>query len=78
MLDSYGEDGFQGSEGFDDWATFSSADWADPQPQQDDNRFSDWGAFQDNTGKEEEFSSAPVLESGSSKLPEKVHSVFIF
>lgn len=71
MLDSYGEDGFQSSEGFDDWSTFSSAK---PEPQQDNNRFSDWGAFRDNTGKEEEFSSVPVVESGSSELPEKIEN----
>ncbi|XP_056623773.1 uncharacterized protein si:dkey-229e3.2 [Triplophysa dalaica] len=72
MLDSYDEDGFQSSEGFDDWATFSSADWAEPQ--QDDNSFSDWGVFHDNTEKEEEFSSMPVEESGTAKIPEKIEN----
>lgn len=72
MLDSYDEDDFQSSEGFDaDWSTFSSADWAEPQ--HDDNR-SDWSEFQDNTRKEEELSSIPVVETGTSELPEKTEN----
>lgn len=75
MLDSYDEDGFQSSEGFEDWATFSSAEWAEPQ--QEDNSFSDWGVFHDNTEKEEEFSSIPAEESGTAKFTEKVRYVVL-
>ncbi|XP_016330996.1 uncharacterized protein LOC107679822 isoform X2 [Sinocyclocheilus anshuiensis] len=69
MLDRYGEDGFQSCEGFDDWSTFSSADWTEPQ--QHGNGFSDWGAFQDNTSKEES-TTLPVAEAGTSQFPENV------
>lgn len=74
MLDRYGEDGFQSCEGFDDWSTFSSADWTEPQ--QDSSGFSDWGAFQDNTRKEES-STLPVAEAGTFEFPENVCSVVL-
>lgn len=74
MLDRYGEDGFQSCEGFDDWSTFSSTDWTEPQ--QDGSGFSDWGAFQDNTRKEE---SSTLLEeeAGTFKFPKNVCSVVL-
>ncbi|XP_016330997.1 uncharacterized protein LOC107679822 isoform X3 [Sinocyclocheilus anshuiensis] len=71
MLDRYGEDGFQSCEGFDDWSTFSSADWTEPQ--QHGNGFSDWGAFQDNTSKEES-TTLPVAEAGTSQFPENTEN----
>ncbi len=69
ILDRYGKDGFQSCEGFDDWSTFSSTDLTEPE--QDDSGFSDWGAFQDNTGKEE---SSTLLEeeAGTFKSPKNV------
>ncbi|XP_073683552.1 uncharacterized protein [Garra rufa] len=71
MLDHYGEDGFQICEGFDDWSTFSSVDWTEPK--QDGGGFSDWGAFQDNTRKEE-LSSVPVAETGTFEFPENAEN----
>ncbi|XP_016110498.1 uncharacterized protein [Sinocyclocheilus grahami] len=71
MLNRYGEDGFQSCEGFDDWSTFSSADWTEPQ--QDGSGFSDWGAFQDNTSKEES-TTLPVAEAWTSKFPENTEN----
>ncbi len=69
ILDRYGKDGFQSCEGFDDWSTFSSTDLTEPE--QDGSGFSDWGAFQDNTGKEE---SSTLLEeeAGTFKSPKNV------
>ncbi|XP_056101652.1 uncharacterized protein si:dkey-229e3.2 [Rhinichthys klamathensis goyatoka] len=81
MLDLYGEDGFQSGEGFDEWSTFSSADWTEPQ--QDDKGFSDLGGLQDKTRKEE-LSAIPVTETGTFEFPEraengdKVNPWFIF
>ncbi|XP_051502833.1 uncharacterized protein LOC127411353 [Myxocyprinus asiaticus] len=72
MLDSYGEDGFQSCEGYDDWSTFSSADWVEPQ--QNDNSFSDWAEFQQNTKKEEELSTVPVTEIRTFELPGNVEN----
>ncbi|XP_051579068.1 uncharacterized protein si:dkey-229e3.2 [Myxocyprinus asiaticus] len=72
MLDSYGEDGFQSCEGFDDWSTFSSPGWEEPQ--QDDNSFSDWAGFQQNSKKEEELSTIPVTETRTFELPENVEN----
>lgn len=69
MLDRYGEDDFQSCEGFDDWSTFSSVDWTEPE--QDGSGFSDWGAFQDNTSTEES-STLPVAEAGTFEFPENV------
>ncbi|XP_042630254.1 uncharacterized protein LOC122148189 [Cyprinus carpio] len=71
MLDRYGEDCFQSCEEFDDWSTFSSADWTEPQ--QDGNGFSDWGAFQDKTRKEES-STPPVAEAGTFEFPENTEN----
>ncbi|XP_026100033.1 uncharacterized protein LOC113070805 [Carassius auratus] len=71
MLDRYGEDGFPSCEGFDDWSTFSSADWTEPQ--QDDNGFSDWGAFQDRT-REEESSTLSGAGAGTSEFPENTEN----
>lgn len=61
MLDHYGEDGFQSCEGFDDWSTFSSADWTEPQQNKP----------QDKTRKEE-LSTIPVTETGTFEFPENV------
>jgi len=71
VLDLHGKDGFQSGEGFDEWSTFSSADWT--QPQQDDKGFSDLGGFQDKTRKEE-LSAIPVTETGTFEFPENVRS----
>ncbi|KAK2878531.1 hypothetical protein QQF64_011418 [Cirrhinus molitorella] len=71
MLDRYGEDGFQSCEGFDDWSTFSSADWTEAK--QDGSGFSDWGAFQDNTRKEE-LTHLPVAEAGTFEFPENTEN----
>ncbi|XP_067224127.1 uncharacterized protein si:dkey-229e3.2 [Chanodichthys erythropterus] len=81
MLDHYGEDSFQSCEGFDDWSTFSSADWTEPR--HDEKVFSDLGGFQDKTRKEE-LSTIPVTETGTFEFPEnaengnKVNPWFIF
>ncbi|KAK7153284.1 hypothetical protein R3I93_011247 [Phoxinus phoxinus] len=79
MLDLYGEDGCE--EGFDEWSTFSSADWTEPQ--QDDKGFSDLGGLQDKSRKEE-LSTVPVTETGTSECPEnaengdKINPWFVF
>ncbi|XP_706061.1 uncharacterized protein si:dkey-229e3.2 [Danio rerio] len=62
VLDRYEEDGFQSCEGFDNWASFSSADWTETQ--KNNNEFSDWAGFHDNTGKED-FSTMPLAETGT-------------
>lgn len=67
MLDLNSEDAFQSCEGFEEWSTFSSADWTEPQ--QDDKGFSDLGGLQDKTRKEE-LSTIPVTETGTSEFPE--------
>lgn len=74
MLDQYGEDGFQSCEGFDEWSTFSSADWTEPQ--HDEKVFSDLGGFQDKTRKEE-ISTIPVTETGTFEFPENVCSAVL-
>ncbi|XP_016150217.1 uncharacterized protein [Sinocyclocheilus grahami] len=71
MLDRHGEDGFQSCDGFDDWSTFSSADWTEPQ--QDGSGVSDWGAVQDKTRKEES-STLPVAEAGTFEFPENTEN----
>lgn len=79
MLGRYGEDGFQSCEGFDEWSTFSSADWTEPQ------QTSDLSGFQDEVkARKEELSTIPVTETGTFEFPEnaengdKVKPCFIF
>ncbi|XP_067310623.1 uncharacterized protein si:dkey-229e3.2 [Pseudorasbora parva] len=77
MLGRNGEDGFQSCEGFDEWSTFSSADWTEPQ------QTSDLGGFQDKARKAKS-SAIPVKETGTFEFPEnaengdKVNPWFIF
>ncbi|XP_077096275.1 uncharacterized protein LOC143747387 [Siphateles boraxobius] len=62
MLDLCGE-------GFDEWSTFSSADWTEPQRDDLKNTFSDLGGLQDKTRKEE-LSTMHVTETGTFQFPE--------
>lgn len=75
MLGRYSEDGFQSCEGFDDWSTFSSADWTEPQ--HDDKVFADLGGFQDRSRKEE-LSTLSVTETGTFEFPENVCSAVLY
>lgn len=74
ILDVNGEDAIQSSEGVDEWSTFSSADWTEPQ--QDDEGFSDLSGLQDKSRKEE-LSTRPVTETGTFQFPENVRSAVL-
>lgn len=74
MLDLNGEYDFQSCEGFDEWSTFSSADWTEPQ--QDDKGVSDLGGLQDKPRKEE-LSTIPVTETGTFQFPEHVRFAYL-
>ncbi|XP_043118483.1 uncharacterized protein si:dkey-229e3.2 [Puntigrus tetrazona] len=71
MLDRYGEDGFHSCEGFDDWSAFGTTDWTESQ--RDGSGFADWGAFQDNTEKEE-LPTLPAAGAGAFEFPENTEN----